>query len=306
MAQSPAQHSDAVQAFHRWRRSAEAQTPGLGGGNLDTISFIPESKLKAYLTSHHYVETLLDAILDARERPAVAADYIRQYYLRTFATLLCIDEGHWIYNFQQYRSLRDQKMPYDTRPADFPYTGSSNLFESFQTAQWQFCAMPLQYDMKDRFKRQEILPITSKTEIGSGGSATIFKIVVDESCGPTKHSNLLSFYDLTVYFAETKQSSQQRNLNTFVLKTYRGDEAEENHKIEREAYTNLRLAGRPPPNIVAFYGSFIQDASYNLIMEYADQGNLETFMKRTPKPESVEDVIVFTAGLATLALLLKF
>ncbi|KAL8919647.1 MAG: hypothetical protein Q9208_006679 [Pyrenodesmia sp. 3 TL-2023] len=272
MAQSYAQHSDALQAFHRWRLSAEAQTPGLWGGNLDTTSFIPQSKLEAYLTSHHCVETLLDVVLDGKERPAVAADYIRRYYLRTFAILLCIDEAHWIYNFQQYRSLRDEKMPYDTRPADFPYTGNSNLFERFQAAQWQFCAMPFQYDMKDRFKRQEILPITSKREIGRGGSATIFQIV----------------------------SSQQPNPNTFVLKTYKGDEAERNHKIEREAYINLRLAGRPSPNIVAFYGSFIQDSSYNLILEYADRGNLETFMKRTPKPESVEEVLFFLDRLVNI------
>ncbi|KAL8649187.1 MAG: hypothetical protein Q9210_004551 [Variospora velana] len=290
MAQSYAQHSDALQAFHRWRLSAEAQTPGLGGGNLDTTSFIPRSKLEAYLTSHHCVETLLDAVLDGRERPAVAADYIRQYYLRTFAILLCIDEAHWIYNFQQYRSLRDEKMPYDTRPADFPHTINSNLFERFQAAQWQFCATPFQYDMKDRFKRQEILPITSKTEIGRGGSATIFQIVVDES-----------YNFLRPHVAgRPSTSSRQPNPNTFVLKTYRGDEAERNHKIEREAYINLRLAGRPSPNIVAFYGSFIQDASYNLILEYADRGNLETFMKRTPKPESVEDVVFFLDRLVNI------
>lgn len=103
-----------------------------------------------------------------------------------------------------------------------------------------------------------------------------------------------------MYFAKTKQSSQQPNPNTFVLKTYRGDEAERNHKIEREAYTNLRLAGLPSPNIVAFYGSFIQDASYNLILEYADGGNLETFMKRTPKPESVEDILLFLDRLVNI------
>ncbi|KAL8751864.1 MAG: hypothetical protein Q9199_006136 [Rusavskia elegans] len=253
MAQSYAQHSDALQAFHRWRLSPEVQTPGLGGDDLDSTSFIPQSKLEAYLTPHHRVENLLVAVLNTEERPKVPAEYIRKYYLRTFATLLCINEGHWIYNFQQHRPLRDDKLPYDTEPVDFPYTVNSDLFKKFKAAQWQFCAMALQYDMKDRFKPEVILPITSKTEIGRGGSATIFQIVVDEA----------------------------------------ENEAERNHKIERDAYINLRLADRPSPNIVAFYGSFIQGASYNLILEYADRGNLETFMRKTPRPESVEDVLMF-------------
>lgn len=181
MAQSYAQHSDALQAFHRWRRSPEVQTPGLGGDDLDSTFFIPQSKLEAYLTSNDRVENLLFAVLNPAERPAVAAGYIREHYLRTFATLLCINEGHWIYTFQQYRSLRDDKLPYDTEPADFPYTVNSDLFKKFKAAQWQFCAMALQYDMKDRFRPEVILPITSKTEIGRGGSATIFQIVVDEA-----------------------------------------------------------------------------------------------------------------------------
>lgn len=69
--------------------------------------------------------------------------------------------------------------------------------------------------------------------------------------------------------------------------------AEENHKTERNAYAKLRLAGSSSPSIVAFYGSFIQGNSYNLIFEYADRGSLESFMERTIKPESPEDTLLF-------------
>ncbi|KAL8896162.1 MAG: hypothetical protein Q9207_007843 [Kuettlingeria erythrocarpa] len=281
MAESHAQHSDALQAFHRWRRSPEAQTPGLGGSDLDATAFISQSKLEAYLAPR--VENLLVAVLKPEDRPAVTADYIRRYYLRTFATLLCINEGHWIYSFQQYRSLRDGKMPHMAESEDFPYTEDSELFKKFNAAQWQFCPKYLQYDMKDRFRPQEILPITGKTEIGRGGSATIFQITVDEA---------YNFLRPEVP-GRPSTSSQQPHPNTFVLKTYRRDEAEKHHRIERDAYINLRWAGRPTPNIVAFYGSFIQGTSYNLILEYADRGNLRDFMRRTPKPESVEDVLLF-------------
>ncbi|KAI4224143.1 MAG: hypothetical protein LQ349_007288, partial [Xanthoria aureola] len=160
--------------------AAEA-TPGLGGKDLDPTFFVPQSRLETYLRSHDRVENLLDAVLDPEGRHSVAARYIRDNYLRTFAILLYIGEGPWISTFQQYRSLRDDKLPYDTEPADFPKTHNSDLFTKFKAAQWQFCAMALQYDMKDRFSPEVILPIRSKTEIGSGGSAIIFKIVVDEA-----------------------------------------------------------------------------------------------------------------------------
>ena len=179
MPQSYVQNNDALQAFHKWRDSAKTQ--GLGGKDLNPTFFVPQSKLETYLKSHDRVENLLAAVLTPEERPSVPAGYIRKNYLRTFAILLCIGEGQWISTFQQYRSLRDHKLPYDTEPADFPYSPNSDLFTNFKAAQWQFCAMPLQYDMKDRFSPEVILPIRSKTEIGRGGSAIIFKIVVDEA-----------------------------------------------------------------------------------------------------------------------------
>lgn len=178
MLQSSVQNNDSLQAFHKWRKSAGI--PGLGGKDLDETFFIPQSKLENYLGSPDRVENLLDAVLNPEERPSVAAEYIRDNYLRTFAILLCIGQGQWISHFRQHRSLLDDKLPYDTEPADFPKTFTSDLFTNFKAAQWQFCAMALQYDMKDRFNPEVILPIRSKTEIGSGGSAVIFKIVVDE------------------------------------------------------------------------------------------------------------------------------
>ena len=175
------QHNDAVQAFQRWRLSSEAQLPGRGGPELETVcSFIPQSKLQEYFEKPHQVKNLLDAVLDERERPAVDPNYVREHYPQSFATLLCIGEGRMIHHFQQYKTLRDGKLPYHNRPDDFPVT-TPDMFEDFKRAQWQFCASKLEYGMNDRFKEEEILPITYKEEIGSGGSAIIYKIVVEEN-----------------------------------------------------------------------------------------------------------------------------
>ena len=69
----------------------------------------------------------------------------------------------------------------------------------------------------------------------------------------------------------------------------------------------LRWAGKPSEHIVAYYGSFIHGNSYNVILEYADQGTLETFIKKTKSPSSPEETLLIwdrlfdvTHGLVTI------
>ena len=181
MVQAPAQHNEALQAFHKWKRSTEAQLLGTGGLHFETeCPFIPRSKLEEYFGSHGRVEDLLDALLDSNHRPAVDPAFVQEHYLQSFAILLCIGQGHLIHHFHEYNSLRDQKLPYHTQPDDFPIT-TPNIFEDFKQEQWQFCASKLEYTMNGRFKKEEILPITYKEPIGEGGSAIIYRIVIEES-----------------------------------------------------------------------------------------------------------------------------
>ena len=180
MVEAASQHDDTLHAFHKWRRTSEAQSPGTGGPQFETdCLFVPRSNLEVYFGKHGQVEALLDAVLSSRDRPAVDPNYVREHYLQSFATLLCIGQGYLIHHFQQYNSLRDQKLPYHTKPEDFPDT-TPNIFDTFKQAQWQFCASKLEYGMNGRFKEEDILPITCKEKIGEGGSAIIYKIVVEE------------------------------------------------------------------------------------------------------------------------------
>lgn len=78
-----------------------------------------------------------------------------------------------------------------------------------------------------------------------------------------------------------------------MLKTYRGDDAKEQYTAERDAFMRLRYDGKPSPFVIAYYGSFIDRDTYNIILEYADGGNLEDFMKRTPEPSTTEDMIAY-------------
>ena len=175
------QHADALQAFHTWRHSSEAQLLGIGGPDLElSCPFIPRTNLENYFNQPHQLEGLLDAVLNSQQRPAVDANYVRDHYLQSFATLLCIGQGAWIHHFQQYHSLRDQKLPHRTRPDEFP-VAHPDIFGEFKDAQWQFCVSTLAYNMNDRYREEDILPIITKEKIGEGGSAIVYKVVVDDS-----------------------------------------------------------------------------------------------------------------------------
>ena len=51
----------------------------------------------------------------------------------------------------------------------------------------------------------------------------------------------------------------------------------------------MRYQNRPRRNIIAFYGGFEQESSYNIILEYADGGNLDQYMELTPSPTNRQE-----------------
>ena len=63
---------------------------------------------------------------------------------------------------------------------------------------------------------------------------------------------------------------------------------------------NLRYDNKPTPFIIAYYMSFIDDDIYNIILEYADRGNFEDFMKTTLKPSTIEEMIEFWDRLCSI------
>jgi serine/threonine protein kinase len=50
-------------------------------------------------------------------------------------------------------------------------------------------------------------------------------------------------------------------------------------------------------SIIGFYGSYIQDGSYNILLEYADRGTLEEYLQNTPPPTTGEDIFKFWSAL---------
>ena len=79
----------------------------------------------------------------------------------------------------------------------------------------------------------------------------------------------------------------------FALKTYRTEDARKYHDTESDAFRRLRYNGRPPPNLIAFYGGFERGSTYNILLEYADGGTLEYFLRTTKPPVSRSELLDF-------------
>lgn len=87
--------------------------------------------------------------------------------------------------------------------------------------------------------------------------------------------------------------ARTRNPNTFALKTYRTPDAKKYFENERNAFEQLRYGERPPKNIIEYYGSFIRRGTFNIILEYANRGTLDDYMKNTAEPTTVTEIRSF-------------
>jgi len=50
-------------------------------------------------------------------------------------------------------------------------------------------------------------------------------------------------------------------------------------------------------HLISFYGNYIQGNSYNVILEYADEGTLEEYFKKIAAPREPDDIHKFWTGL---------
>jgi hypothetical protein len=75
-----------------------------------------------------------------------------------------------------------------------------------------------------------------------------------------------------------------------VLKSYQTENAEKYYKSEKGAFTRLVPKGKAAPGLIGFYGSFVYESTYNIILEFAEMGTLEQYFQRFTPPLSALDI----------------
>ena len=89
------------------------------------------------------------------------------------------------------------------------------------------------------------------------------------------------------------KADQNRQARAFALKVYRGINARKHFETETLAYQRLKGHKLRVENIVQFYGGYIQDGKYFLILEYADSGSLEDVFQQIEKPSTGQEILDF-------------
>lgn len=100
-----------------------------------------------------------------------------------------------------------------------------------------------------------------------------------------------------------QQSTNSLCKHEFIIKTYDWHNllSADAYRNELNAFQTLGLNEEAFRHIVKFYGSFTQEESRNVILEYADQGTLEDYYQRIKNPMEEHDTTDFWEHFFNLA-----
>ncbi|GME26801.1 hypothetical protein MMC30_005887 [Neofusicoccum parvum] len=242
--------------------------------------FIPDLKVKELTVAG--IRKMLRALWP--DDLPVQVETVQADYAKVFCILLRIAQGYFIEHFVKHDSLCDSKLPFEAKPPNFPPSPDDELFAQFYAIQWMFCAPTFRYNKINQEWNNYILPIILKEDLARGGTATTSKIMLHGA------------YNRLDPTGDTDKSKA----NLFVLKTYRTKDAAEHYKSEVEAYRKLRPIGNNSPGLTGFYGSFIHNGTFNIILEFADQGTLNEFFERVTPPSTTKDIRDFWSAMFNL------
>lgn len=245
--------------------------------------YVPGDKLKEYWSP----SLIREALCHLHRQPPV--DKIRTTYLRVFTTLVFICKVEYIHDFtsnglgDDYWPLNDWPLP---RPSRHSARTFDDFFDDFRAAQWTF--FPLEFD-EDKLidlnlATEHILPIRRVNTISGtiNDDVRISTIAIDED------------YNKLHYEQKQKQT-------VFLLKTYNllVPRYEEEYRREHDAYS-LVASSDPCKNITRFYGSFQQEDTGSLILEYVEGGDLLNYLRTTPRPQTPDDIRSFWKSISGL------
>ncbi|KAI1416916.1 kinase-like domain-containing protein [Hypoxylon sp. FL1857] len=235
-------------------------------------SFIPFPVLCEYWT-----KARISRVLNASHPPlSFDIDGIKDGYIRTFSTLVYCNRITDFHNFTKY-NLNDSRLPLEKRPDDWKDRFFDRLFSSISEHQWLFFPLVFKHiHLEDRhLDPRQILPIIKMDRLShgrviQGDAAVVQKIKIHDLCNSL-----------------VPQDGKGRPIqNIFALKTYHRPKFLRLYENEVKALRVLKNSR--PPNVITYYGSFRQNNTFNIILEYADGGDLAEFLRTTQSPKGSE------------------
>ncbi|KAI1141158.1 kinase-like domain-containing protein [Hypoxylon sp. FL0543] len=252
-------------SFARWTGSLMQMGED---GHGQPAEFVPPCDLVSYWT-HRRVERLL------KDYRAVGAkiDTILSTHIRVFSILVFTHHLDWLSEFMEH-GLNDSSLPLTQRPFGWPENSHVDVvFEDFQRCQWKFCPLEVSRHslVGQRLDNRCILPISSKKVLRQlHGESEVIQADFHTNCIDRLPTTMV----LKVY---TSLELYKAEVNAFTM-IYNSASNEEILKLD---------------NIIEFYGHFAQNNKYYLLLEFAEQGNLDSYFKNTKPPESASEMVQF-------------
>jgi hypothetical protein len=212
------------------------------------------------------------------------AEEIQRAYKSVFATLLYIGRGRKIEHFLSHDSLSDTHNGFDTKPDNFPENGDETFWHDFQRAQWMFFVPNLEKFRLRTWSANHILPFRRVEKLGEGDSGVVFKIRAHPAYNHLHTHTKKS--DEPLDGAKVADDDRQ---NVFVLKTFRQDRNYE-WKKEGDALQNLREGLNETDGAIQFFGAYQHDDTFNILLEYANGGNLKEYLEQRRPPTTTMEI----------------
>ncbi|KAK4952431.1 hypothetical protein LTR10_009237 [Elasticomyces elasticus] len=279
-------HKPAIQAGLQWLKdnghnscaSDQPSEPHL------TKRFIPRTALR-----NHFDYTRLTSIIEALrpeyqqfECQRIARSILREGYQLVFCILLRINKAQHIETFLHH-DLSDKILPVDQKPHGFP---DSVSFDAFRDKQRPFCAYTLFGGMVKSIAPDTIIAIVSREELAKGDGTTISKIQLHSDYDGLQNNDV---------------SVGDHLAHTYVLKVYNGPDAQKHHDAEVEAYGKIQAGGQHIDSLLRYYGTYTYEGLNHIVLEYADQGTLEDYLRSIERPTKGVDIIALWHGIFDLA-----
>jgi serine/threonine protein kinase len=276
--QGPNSLEPAIQAFYTW--TVSNLVPGLSGQDNTNARFLPREHLHAHLSEEKVAELLSAVHQHQADRVALrklAREIIAKECIAVFAILILINHGNLIQGFADHHYyLADDMLPFaeDRPPLNFP--ADLGVFNRFCQIQYHFCVRPLK-NLDVKLPATEILPIRSLSPLGSGASAHVYRIEVDES-----------LCNVRLFAGAADDQVDSPSSNVFALKRF-NPVKQRDFTREVAAFQQLRNV----ENLIRYYGYFTvegrggaQDTplSHNIVLEFANRGTLGAFWEEARQP----------------------
>ena len=179
-----------IQDFLDWCRSSDTVRKGYRGSqNSAEAEYIPAGSVHDYFEKDDRLRATLKATHPNDDPPD--AELIQNHYIRTFAILLDIGQGHMISQFlEKSTSFKDQRLPFDRHPDGFPQSTGCDLLGLFWRKQWKYCPVDMIRSMSNSMDEHSILPFCIDGDrVDSGGSANVYMINVDPDYNHLSYTN---------------------------------------------------------------------------------------------------------------------